>query len=98
MAWIDGMNWAWNNFTAGNYFSAITLSYTNVMGMWFYAIVMFIGMIMIYLKTQDFGTVLITGLVISAAAVTFMPSDAQFFISIMTAFGIALILYKVFHK
>jgi len=97
MAWIDGINQAFSLFLNGKVFDAVLLSYTNILGMWFYALVMFLGMGMIYIKTQNFGTVIITGIILSSAAIPFMPTQTLYIISIIIALGISLILYRVFH-
>lgn len=98
IAWIDGINAAWGMVQGGNIFGAVVLSYTNVMGYFFYASVMLLAMIMIYLRTNNFGTVTITGILISWAAIPFMPTQSLYFIAIMIVLGITFILYKAFHK
>lgn len=97
-SWYAGLNASFQNLTQGDIFGAVIGSYTNVLGMWFYALVMFILMTMMYIKTQNFGTVVLTGMIISAAAIPFMPTETLSLISIMAALGVALILYAAFHK
>ncbi len=97
-SWETMINASWAQLTGGDILGASISSYTNVLGAWFYLMMMFMGLSIVYLKTKDFGTVTITGMLVSAAAIPFMPGSSLLFIASMTAFGIALILYKTFHK
>ena len=97
MAWTDLLAASWAQLNTGDIFGAVLGSYTNVMGYWFYAIVMMMGMSMIYIKTQNFGTVTVTGMIISAAAIPFMPTDTLGLIFVFLALGITFVMYRAFH-
>lgn len=80
---------------------AVIAPYTYSMGSWFYLIVLFLGMIMIYMKTQNFGTTIISGLVLSAGffPILYTMSGYTPALSVIYGFivlGIAAILYKIF--
>jgi hypothetical protein len=96
----------WNMLLGGNIFQAMISSYTNVLGVWFYTLVIFLGMMMIYFKTRNFGTTIITGILVIAGsyssialgmATAIIPTEAMFPIMIVIALGITVILYRVFH-
>lgn len=88
----------WTNVTSGDIFGSVVYSYTSIMGLWFYAIVMLVTMTMIQLKTQNFGVTITMGILISATAIPFMPSSTRILIYVMFALGIVGILYKLYHE
>jgi predicted branched-subunit amino acid permease len=92
-------DWAsmWSMFTSGNIYGAVISSYTNVLGLWFYLLVLMLGMIMIYIKTKNFGTTTLVGILISSAVIPLLPTQAYFAITVIIALGITIILYRVFH-
>lgn len=94
MTVIAQENWA--NFTSGDFIGASVNSYTTVMGVWFYIIVMLTTMTMIQLKLKNFGTTAIMGILISAAVIPWMPEFTYHLILVMLALGVAGIMYKLF--
>lgn len=101
MAWIDGMIELWNSFRSGDILMSIIGVYTISMGDWFYALILFFGLLMVYFKSDDFGTTIITGIIVTAAAygaaeLNIIPVQTQFLITIFIALGITVILWRVF--
>ena len=86
----------WALLTGGDMWGAITSVYTIPLGFWFYAIIMLFTMGMVQLKTQNFSITTIIGIMVSAAAIPFMPEYTYGIINVMMALGIMMILYKLF--
>jgi len=96
----------WTMLTQGNIIGAVLSSYTNVLGVWFYFLVLLLGMVMIYMKTQNFGTTMITAMLALAgsySAITLgaisgiLPAGSEYYVGIAIALGMAVIFYKVVH-
>jgi len=95
--WQEGANYLYS----GDVFRAMIFPFVWTMGVWFYLIVAFMGMMMIYIKTQNFNTTIITGLIISAGFIPFLSTVDGFATAIPAIYGfvvlaIAGILYKIF--
>ena len=86
----------WDLLTSGQLVEAVIGAYTNVMSMFFYGIIIFIALGIIYMKTQNIGTVAITCLLIGGAILTVMPPEIVNLSYILMAFGITVIFYKLF--
>jgi len=93
---FDPTAW-WNLLISGKIFEAVLATYTSTLGFWFYTIILFMGMLMIYLKTNNFGTTIGTGVLLFGVAIPFMPDEVANIAFVMTALGFTFILYKVFH-
>jgi len=93
----------WSLLMSGQIFQAILSSYTNVIGLWFYAIVLFTGMIMIYLKTESLSAVITVGTIITMTTIgsgifaSYLPPEIQNFTIFVIVVGITIVLYKIFH-
>lgn len=93
------MNWAdvlFNALASGDVYGAVISSYTNVLGNFFYLSLLFLAMVMIYLKTQNFVTTTLVGILLSAFIAVFVPPITFTAIVVAVALGITLILYRVF--
>jgi len=87
----------WDQLIAGQVIEGIIAGYTNVMGVeMFYALIAFLGFALIYFKTRDFGTVVVTALLVGSALLPLLPPDAQRLAYFFIVIGIAGILYLVF--
>jgi len=87
----------WDQLIAGQIIEGIIAGYTNVMGVeMFYALIAFLGFGLIYFKTKDFGTVVVTALLVGGALLPLLPPDAQRLAYLFIVIGIAGILYLVF--
>jgi len=100
ISWTNWQTW-WNQLIAGQIFEAVIASYTSVLGAWFYFLVIFLGMIMIYLKTMNFGTTVLTGIIIAGGFLPFVATLTGYtaalpLIYAMIVLAITGILYKVF--
>jgi hypothetical protein len=100
MTWADVL---YTDMLTDNFFLGVMQSYTNVLGGFFYLILMFTALTMIYIKTRDFGTTSIVGMLMSFM-LAFISSQMNFpglnvvFYAITVSFilGIAWILWKMF--
>ena len=88
---------AFNLIMSGSILEGVILPYTDIMGMYFYGLVLFIGMFLIYMKTQSFDTTTIVGLVMSGLLIVLVPESFHRMIYILLAIGITAILYRVTH-
>lgn len=94
----------WNVLTNGNIFGAVIMSYTNVMGLWFYMFIIFLGMMMVYFKTNNFTTAVLTGILefsgiygaIHTGVITgILLPELEFYIMGIVALGMSAIIYKL---
>ena len=81
----------------GSILEGIVMPYTDVMGAYFYGVVIMLGMFFIYMKTQSFDTTAITGIILSGAIMVLLPESFHRIIYIFLALGVAFILYRVIH-
>jgi len=79
---------------AGNYFSAVSAPYQALMGDFFWAFVILMAMMAIYLKTEDYTVTGIVGILISTSISTLLPIET-YWIGYMS---IVLAITVVFHK
>lgn len=80
---------------AGNIIEAILGAYTGVMGQWFMIIILFLGFTMVYIKTENIGTLGIMGIVILPLIITtIIPDRFTSIILIIMALSIVAILWK----
>ena len=87
----------WNYLLSGNIFSAVLFPYTNLLGFMFYALIGFLASIMIYIKTQDFVTTSIVGmLLLGGGAYFYLPKEFHYIIYIFIALGATIAIYKIF--
>ena len=82
--------------TSGQFLNAILSVYTNVMGSWVYALVLFFGFTLIYLKTQNIGTVAVVAMLIGGTILTTMPPEVHNLAYFLLVLGLAAIMYKAF--
>lgn len=83
---------AFNNLAAGNFTSAVTLTYTTPLGQYFYWFVLIATIIMAYVKTQSIALALIVG-IISLTVLRVLLSvagDWMFYIIIVLGTGVLM--------
>ena len=93
----------WAQLTSGNIVGSTITPFTFIFGGWFYVLIIFLGLMFVYTKTQDFGTTIVTGLIVSAGflpvAVTLTGiSSIYSIIWGMVVLALAGMLYKIFKK
>ena len=93
MSWADVL---FSIMSQGDFFGAVMQSYENVLGGWFYLMLMTLALTMIYMKTRDFGTVGIVGILASFGIMILVPSIAFFAITMVIILAVGIILYRVF--
>lgn len=93
------MSAAWNLLIQGKIIEAVTGVYTTAfepVPSMFYAIVVFIGLGLVYAKTENVGTVGITGLLIASSTIAFLPVQVHIIAWDLLALCIALIILGPF--
>lgn len=87
----------WDMMIGGQVLEGIIASYTNVMGAEiFYMFIALIGFMLIYMRTRNFGTVVITSLLLGSAMLGLLPPDVQRIAYFFIVLGIAGIIYMIF--
>lgn len=92
------MSWADTLFlqaSGGEWFQAMIASYTNLFGGFFYVILLSLALVMIYIKTGNFGTVAIVGIATSFAIITLAPGISFYGFMMIVVLGVAGIIYKL---
>lgn len=91
---------AWDTLMNGNVYGAITQVYTDVMGNWFYALIIGGGLSIVYFKTQDIGVTAITLLLIlgSVFSLGLLPIQVNRLLYTLVIFGVVSIIYLTFKK
>ena len=98
-------NWTgpWDYLNAGDIFNAAVSPYANMFGtvVWLYLLVFFTGLTMAYIKTKNFGTTIVVGLVVCAGFFPFMAATEGYeaampVVYLMIVLGIFGILYRFF--
>lgn len=92
----DGNVSGWTAMTNGNYLRAVQVPYTDLMGTYFYAAWILVAMGAIYMKTEDFGTTMVTGLLLSGTFYSFIPAAGQRFLYLTIILGITTVLYGLY--
>ena len=80
----------------GDLLNAIVCPFTNVMGYWFYAVMMLIALAGIYFKSQNVTLVALMGIMSGTTMAMLFPPETHQFAYVMVAIAMAGILYKVF--
>jgi len=86
----------WEYIQKGEIIRAVTIPYTNIMGNFFYAIIVLMAMLLIYVKTEDYTVTTITGLLIAPTIGVLLPVDTLFVAYFSITIGITSVLYKLF--
>lgn len=85
---------------SGKIIEAIIGVYTGVFpagfGNVFYVIVMFVGLSLLYIKTQNWGTVAIVGLLISSVTLPFIMAEWHMIAFVFMFLGFLGIFYMIF--
>jgi hypothetical protein len=96
-------NWTnpWSQLTSGAIVQSTISPFTAIFGTWFYMLILFLGLMMVYFKTHNFGTTIVTGLVISAGFFPYLLTlggyeAAMPTVYMMIVFGIFVVLYRLF--
>ena len=88
----------WSLLIAGDIMGAILTSYTNIIGYYFYGLIIFIGMIILYLKTQNYGLIGVVGLLIAGSILTYMPPEAYMLGILFLIFSLTIVVFRVFFR
>ena len=83
--------------TTGKFLEAFMSVYTGLLGSWLYLLLFGAALILIYLKTENFGTTTIIGLLILGPLYPVLPEGVHTLIFVLAALGVTSILYRVFH-
>jgi len=94
---IANITAAWVKVTHGQIISGVLGVYTDLLGPWFWVMLFFIPTLMFYLKTKNFGSTVVIGLVVSPTLIPLFPSVIHYTIFVFVAAGITGVMYRVFH-
>jgi hypothetical protein len=98
-SWTD----MWNALTSGQIIQASIMPFTNLLGVWFYLLIAFLGMMMVYFKWNDFNSTILVGIIILCGMMPFLAVQSGIqqvypLIIAVIALTIAAILYKLVYK
>ena len=85
--------------TQGKILDAVLGVYLNAFapyGDFFYMFVLFIGLALVYMKTEDIGTVGVIGFTIAGAVLAFIPAQFHSMAYSILYLSLAIIIYWVF--
>jgi len=88
----------WTLLIAGDLIGAVLASYTNIIGYYFYGLIIFIGMVILYMKTQNYGVVGVTGLLVAGSILAYMPPEVHNLGILFLIFSLAIVIYRVFFR
>ena len=83
-----------NLIVSGDLIPAVLLSFTGVMGAWFFLLVYFIFIVLAYLKTQTVIFPALIGLVFGGVGMMYLPQESMSIAYIMLFLSIATIIYR----
>lgn len=84
--------------TENTLWNIITQPYTQIIGDMFYVTLYLFFIAVLYIKSQDIGTVAIFAIVSGAVMMSLIPSVARFFIAGIVILAVAAILWRVLKK
>jgi len=71
--------------------------FVSLMGIWFWFFLMFIPIIMIYLKTENFAATVLTFLLLYPIAVpNFLPQEVHIYVTPLVYIAGAIIMWRLF--
>lgn len=87
----------WDKLIEGLYIEAAQQPHLDILGDFFYAVLLIQMMFALYIKTEDVGTTVIVTFIITASAASFLPVQISGIMFRVLLVGIAGgILYKLF--
>lgn len=89
------MSEMWNLLVQGDIIGAVTTTFTSrfePVPSLFFAIILFVGLTLVYLKTENFGTVGVVGLIIAGNSLLFLPPQVHLMAQVFLALSIAIII------
>jgi len=88
---------AFNLLLSGDVVTAIAMPFTDLMGGYFYALLIMLWEFLVYMKTENYATAMITGMVFSGVFILLLPLSMHRPLYVFIALGVAIILYRVVH-
>ena len=85
---------AMDGLLTGDIIPVVTLSFTRVMGSWFFLLIYIMFMMLAYLKTQTIIFPALIGLVFGMVGIMYMPPEAHTLAYIMLFLSISVIIYR----
>lgn len=93
------MSEMWNLLTQGDIIGAVITTFTSrfepVPSM-FFAIILLVGLSLVYLKTENYGTTGVVGLLIAGNSLIFLPPQVHLVAQVFLGFSIAIIVVGAF--
>jgi hypothetical protein len=85
----------WTVMASGDILAAVIAPFTNLLGAWFYGIIIFTLAGFIYLRTQDLNITTFVSLVVAVGMAALIPDVAWPVMAIVTVLGIVVVLHKL---
>ena len=82
----------------GEWYTAITSVYTQVLGMFFHVLIFLLGPTLIGIKSQRFAPVSMAILISGIVFAMLFETPMQFFFAVAAILGLAGVFYSVVHK
>lgn len=98
MTFTEMVTEAFNLLVAGKSVEAVIYPYTYLMSNIFYALMVFLGLTMIYIKTQDYGTVGVVGALVAVGSIAYMPIQVHLIAAILLSLSLTIVVFKVFWR
>lgn len=86
-----------NLLLGGDLFGVVIRVFTDLLGGWFWVWMFGMGLLLIYNKSDNYGTVGIVALVIAGHMFPLFPPVVHLIAYALLALGITVILYRVYH-
>ena len=85
-------------FVTGNVLGAIAVSFTNIMGAWFYGLILFTVVASIYIRNQDISMATLISVIVGVGMAALVPAEAINIMYIETFMILGVVLYKLFTR
>jgi len=86
----------WEYIAKGDLIRAVIQPHTNIMGNFFYALIVMMAMLLIYIKTEDYTVTTITGLLVAPTIGVLLPVQTYFIAYLSIAIGITGVIYGLY--
>lgn len=103
MYWNESIRGLWTMFANGDPMGSVLGVYTNVFpggAMWFYSVIALFGLLMVYMKTQNFGTTMVVAIMVFTLLIGANTISSTFvsvgLIVLFVAVFIGTTLYKMY--
>jgi len=86
-----------NLLVAGKFLEAPLQVFYDLLGQWFWMWIIAMSLLVLYNKTQNYGTIGIVGLIIIAHVFPLIPPIVHLIAYVLLAISITVIIYRTYH-